>query len=121
MLSPKQLKCVRLMAAGDKTQKQIAKEVKVSEQSICTWKKNPEFIEAYNQEIRQRLNYLPGRALHTLEMTMLFGEKDADRIRAARDILDRAGFGPAKPQTDAYGNELLDTVIYLPEKEPCDG
>ncbi|CVI73277.1 Bacterial regulatory proteins, luxR family [Clostridiales bacterium CHKCI001] len=38
MLTPKQRKCLELMVSGDLKQKEIAAQIKVSEQTICAWK-----------------------------------------------------------------------------------
>lgn len=38
MLSSKQKKCVELMVLGDVTQKEIAKQLKITEAIICMWK-----------------------------------------------------------------------------------
>lgn len=122
MLSARQQKCVRLMASGEMTQRQIAEELKVSEQTICTWKKNPEFIKEYTQTIKRDINTLPGRALRVIENVMLFADKPADRLRAARDILDRAGFAPVEYSREERPDSMKDNeeqgvVVYLPEKE----
>ena len=42
-MTDKQEKCIKLMITTNKTQKQIAKEIEVSEKTICEWKKQKEF------------------------------------------------------------------------------
>ena len=37
MLTLKQRKCLELMVSGDLKQKEIAAQIKVSEQTICMW------------------------------------------------------------------------------------
>ena len=40
MLRPKQEKCIRMLILGTMTQAEIARELKVTEQTVCNWKKN---------------------------------------------------------------------------------
>lgn len=49
-MNEKQKKCVELMVSTNKTQKQIAKEIEVSEKTICEWKKQKEFKEYTQKE-----------------------------------------------------------------------
>ena len=51
VLSEKQIQCINLMAIENKTQKQIAKELKVTEQTICNWKKDKEFKNEIEKNI----------------------------------------------------------------------
>ena len=41
------------MAIENKTQKQIAKELKVTEQTICNWKKDKEFKNEIEKNIKK--------------------------------------------------------------------
>lgn len=43
MLNENQEKCINLMITTNKTQKQIASEINISEKTICEWKKQKEF------------------------------------------------------------------------------
>lgn len=98
MLSKKQLKCLELMVLGTHTQKQIAQEVKVSEQTICSWKKNDEFMDEYNRLVRGCIQSLASRALRTL-IELLDASSESVRYNVAKDILDRAGFKPEEKVT----------------------
>lgn len=42
MLNSKQKKCIEMMALGDRTQKEIAERLKVTEATICNWKMEEE-------------------------------------------------------------------------------
>ena len=48
MLTSKQRKCLELMVSGEFTQKEIAERVKVSEQTICNWKKDTVFMQEHD-------------------------------------------------------------------------
>lgn len=91
MLNPKQKKCLELMVRGDMEQKEIAEEIKVSEQTICNWKKSEEFCEEYSSMLRQSINALAARAFRT-QVNLLSARSEMVRYTAAKDILDRAGF-----------------------------
>ncbi|MEE1061286.1 MAG: phBC6A51 family helix-turn-helix protein [Ruminococcus sp.] len=93
MLNPKQTKCIEMLASGQYTQVQIAKELKISEQTICNWKKNNEFATELTEKIRICLQTLAPKAIHTMEK-LLNSESDNVRFSAAKDILDRTGFKP---------------------------
>lgn len=55
MLNSKQKKCIEMMALGDRTQKEIAERLKVTEATICNWKKNEDFQTEYIEFMRQNL------------------------------------------------------------------
>lgn len=93
MLSSKQQKCVGLMALGDRTQKQIAETIHVTEATICNWKKNAEFMTAYTAALKNSMREVAARAFKT-ELSLLSARSEKVRLMAAKDILDRAGFKP---------------------------
>lgn len=94
MLKPKQTKCIEMLAIGQYTQAQIAKELKISEQTICNWKKNSEFATELNEKIRICIQTLAPKAVNTMEK-LLNSDSDNVRFSAAKDILDRTGFKPS--------------------------
>lgn len=102
MLSKKQIKCLGLLVSAEMTQKQIAAEIKVSEQTICAWKKDAEFIEGYNNLMRSTVRSVSAKALKTL-VSLLDAESEQVRLNAAKDILDRAGFKPEE-KVEINGN-----------------
>lgn len=93
MLSPEQVECLDLMINSKLTQKQIAKQIKMTEQTICNWKKDAEFMAAYNKLLRSSLQSVAAKAARTLT-SLLDAESEQVRLNAAKDILDRAGFKP---------------------------
>lgn len=106
------------------TQRDIAKELKITEQTICNWKKLPEFIEAYQKATKQEMNLLAAEAVRTLRTLMRTSTSDGVRLNAAKEILNRTGYEPVeykrvdrpefmKEEHEGQGR----TVIYLPEKE----
>ncbi len=62
MLNKKQKKCLELMAIGELSQKEIANQIKVSEQTICNWKKDKEFITELDLLIRTSIQSLAAKA-----------------------------------------------------------
>lgn len=93
MLSPEQVECLDLMINSKLSQKQIAKQIKMSEQTICNWKKDAEFMAQYNKLLRSSLQSVAGKAVRTL-VSLLDADSEQVRLNAAKDVLDRAGFKP---------------------------
>ena len=80
------------------TQREIAKKLKVSEQTICNWKNRDEnFKDELNKQIWNSFESLVPKAIHTLNM-LLSSKNDGVKLGAARDILDRCGFKPIENQ-----------------------
>ena len=67
MLNEKQQKCVILMITSNKTQKQIAKEIQVSENTICEWKKDKEFKEEIQKQMKDNFGSLAIEAQQELK------------------------------------------------------
>jgi hypothetical protein len=87
-----------------RTLKQAAKKAKIGERTLRTWLGEQDFREDYQAARRQALEKAVaslhgalGLAVRTLKRR-LTGGKEADQIRAALGIIDRA----------MSGNELLD-------------
>lgn len=93
MLKPKQKKCIEMLVCGSYTQVQIARELKISEQTICNWKKDEEFSSELSKQLRVCVQTLAPKAVRTME-NLLQSESDNVRFSAAKDILDRTGFKP---------------------------
>jgi predicted DNA-binding protein YlxM (UPF0122 family) len=92
MLKPKQKKCIELMLQGDLQQKQIAALIKVTEQTICNWKRDvPEFMQEYNRLLKQSIQSVASKAFRT-QTKLLDAKSEMVRYMVSKDILDRAGF-----------------------------
>lgn len=95
MLNAKQRKCIDLLVTGRYTQVQIARELKITPQTICNWKKDPDFSQELQACLKSCIQTLAPKAVKTLE-SLLNSESDNVRFSAARDILDRTGFKPGE-------------------------
>ena len=93
MLNKKQIKCLELMALGELSQKEIASQIKVSEQTICNWKKDVEFTSELDLLIRISIQSLAAKAFKT-QTNLLAAKSEMVRYMVSKDILDRAGFKP---------------------------
>lgn len=93
MLTAKQEACIELMVEGKLTQKKIASQIKVTEQTICGWKKNDEFMAEYESRLKKRIKSSAAKAFQTMS-GLLEAKNDMVRLQAAKDILDRSGFKP---------------------------
>jgi transposase len=91
MLNKKQKRCLELMAQGNYSQKEIASQIKVSEQTICNWKKDKEFTTELSYLVRISIQSLAAKAFKT-QTKLLDAKSEMVRYMAAKDILDRAGF-----------------------------
>ena len=100
-MNDKQEKCINLMITTNKTQKQIAKEIEVSEKTICEWKKQKEFKNEIEKNIKENFGSLALDAQKELKK-LLKSKSEYVRIQAAKDILDRAGYKP----TERIKNEV---------------
>lgn len=114
MLKPKQRKCIELLVCGQYTQAQIARELKITPQTICNWKKEAEFSQELNECTKRCIQTLAPKAVKTLE-SLLNSESDNVRFSAAKDILDRTGFKPSD-NVNINGNiaaekSKLDSII----------
>ena len=93
VLNQKQKKCIELLVAGNRTQKEIAEILHVSENTISNWKKNEEFISEYTSSLKSSMKDVAAKAFNT-EISLLKARSEMVRLMAAKDILDRAGFKP---------------------------
>lgn len=94
-MTDKQEKCINLMVTTNKTQKQIAKEIEVSEKTICEWKKQKEFKAEIDKNIKENFSSLAIDAQKELKK-LLKSKNEYIRIQAVKDILDRAGYKPVE-------------------------
>lgn len=111
MLNEKQQKCIILMITSNKTQKQIAKEIQISENTISEWKKDKEFKEEVQKQMRENFSSLAIEAQQKLKK-LLNSQNENIQMQAVKDILDRAGYKPiekAELTTEAKV-ELVDDV-----------
>ena len=83
------------MITTNKTQKQIAKEIEVSEKTICEWKKQKEFKDEIDKNIKENFSSLAIDAQKELKK-LLKSKNENIRIQAVKDILDRAGYKPVE-------------------------
>jgi IS30 family transposase len=93
MLSKKQKKCLELMAVSDLSQREIAKQIDVAEETISRWKRNSEFASELDALIRISIRSLAAKAFRT-HTNLLNAKSEMVRYMVAKDILDRAGFKP---------------------------
>lgn len=100
-MNDKQEKCINLMVTTNKTQKQIAKEIEVSEKTICEWKKQKEFKDAIDKNIKENFGSLALDAQKELKR-LLKSNNEYIKMQAVKDILDRAGYKP----TERIKNEV---------------
>lgn len=85
------------MVRTNLTQREIAKELDVSEETVSRWKKRKDFIEKKLEEERLFLGDLSSKSIQTMEK-LLNARSELVRFNAAKDILDRTGHKPVEKQ-----------------------
>ncbi len=108
-LSVKQLKAIPLLAQGQ-TGKQVSKEISVAPQTICEWKKLPEFIAQVNEftmetleKARAGLQCSTVTAVAVLSDLAENSKSDETRRKAALDILRMTGFDAGLHESFGWG------------------
>lgn len=111
MLSENQIKCINLMITENKTQKQIAKEINITEKTICEWKKDKEFKEEIQKQMKENFGSLAIEAQKELKK-ILKSKNENVKMQAIKDVLDRAGYKPVEKSelSGGYTVELVDDV-----------
>lgn len=107
MLTEKKKACISMLADGIK-QKQIAETLKITEQTICNWKKDSEFADAYDKEVKNRIVLLVPKALKTAS-ELLKSKNDSVRFQMVKDILDRSGYKPTN-EVDIKSRDISITI-----------
>ena len=99
------------MITSNKTQKQIAKEIQVSENTICEWKKDKEFKDEIQKQMKDNFGSLAIEAQRELKK-LLKSKNENVKMQAVKDILDRAGYKPIEKSelTATSKVELVDDV-----------
>jgi len=100
------------MVSTNKTQKQIANEIEVSEKTICEWKKQKEFKDEIDKSIKENFGSLAIDAQKELKK-LLKSNNEYIRIQAVKDILDRAGYKPIEKREikdDTEKTKKLDAI-----------
>ena len=112
MSESKMKKCIGMMISGNFTQKEIAKELKITEQTIVNWKKRAGFIELRDSMQKEYLSALTAPALRTLGK-LLNAKSELVRLQASTDILDRTGYKPADKQEISIDEPIVLTNSWL--------
>jgi len=123
--TPKRRRAAELVALGEKTQQQIAKELDITDRALRLWQRDPEF-EAYVRDLERAIRedakrYLGRRALHAArrlaELMDSGSPRDQVRLKATLEVLDRSGVTAVLKvaSTDAEGNDLAELLKRLAE------
>lgn len=134
-LTPRQLRAVSLLAQG-KSQRQAARDVGVTAQTLCAWVKLPEFEtqlqNLMGQSQAETLMMLRGQRIKALETInhLMDTAPAATRLQAARTILEATNtlpppLAPAPAPTAhdqlrealAYAHNLLVAEGHLPKDD----
>lgn len=111
MLNEKQLICIKSLLLEGKTQKEIAKDIKVSEQTICEWKKDNEFKEELHKQMKEYFSVLAVKAQKCLNK-LLDSQNEYIQLQAIKDVLDRAGYKPVEKQITGNANINYTATTY---------
>lgn len=119
MASEKMKKAIKLMVTTSMSQREIAKELNVAEQTVCNWKKEKDFDEIKLREEREFLGGITGLAIRTYKNILENGKSEHVRYLVAQDILDRTGHKPTDKQEISY-DEPITIVWDIPNENEND-
>lgn len=108
MLTESQIKCINLLVTGNKTQRQIAKEINLTEKTICKWKKEEEFRNEIRKQLKENFSSLAVEAQKELGK-LLKSKNENVKMQAIKDVLDRAGFKPIE-KSEITGTGVVQLV-----------
>lgn len=111
MLNSKQTKCLELMADGAYKDYEIAEICGTTPQTLCNWKKKPEFQKAYTELVQNRIQFSAARA-YNKQSRLLESRSEMVAHLAAKDLLDRAGFKPEDRATLGVDMDLNVNIDY---------
>jgi len=123
--TPKRRRAAELVALGEKTQQQIARDLGITDRALRMWQREPEFA-AYVRDLERVIRedakrYLSRRALHAarrlVELMDSGTRRDQVRLKATLEVLDRSGVTAVLKvaSTDAEGNDLAELLKRLAE------
>lgn len=105
MLTDQQYKCIELLIEGQLTQKEIASTLKITEQTICNWKKVDDFKKEKERLLRESFRDVAPKMKIELVNLALKARNEQVRLSALKDILDRAGLKPTDKTELDIGNK----------------
>lgn len=87
-LSPKRRKAVTALVSAEKTQREIAAEIGITEFTLSTWKRDDMFLKAMDEISNLAFGNAKFKALKTV-INLLNSGSDTVKLNAAIYILDR--------------------------------
>ena len=91
-LNKKQLKCIEIMVAQpERSNTDIAQELKVNRATISVWLKREDFQQALKEENQRCFKNLAAKAINKLEQLM-YSENERIVLDAAKEILNKGGY-----------------------------
>lgn len=90
-------KAIELLFEGSMKRREIAKELKITEQTLYNWLKDDDFSKAYDDHVKTIMSKSSGKALNTM-LSLLSAKSEMVRFNAAKDIMDRGGLAPIDKQ-----------------------
>lgn len=73
------------------SERQICEAVDVTQKSLCQWKKNPDFVEAFDEALRKNWASYAKEASSVIH-ELLYSEKQDVALKAATYLMDSCGF-----------------------------
>ncbi|MCU7356264.1 MAG: phBC6A51 family helix-turn-helix protein [Enterococcus canintestini] len=90
-------KAIELLFEGSMKRREIAEELKITEQTLYNWLKDDDFSKAYDDHVKTIMSKSSGKALNTM-LSLLSAKSEMVRFNAAKDIMDRGGLAPIDKQ-----------------------
>lgn len=90
-------KAIELLFEGSMKRREIAEELKITEQTLYNWLKDDDFSRAYDDHVKTIMSKSSGKALNTM-LSLLSAKSEMVRFNASKDIMDRGGLAPIDKQ-----------------------
>ena len=86
-------KALEILVSGEySSYEEVAQRLKISAKTLYNWRNEDEFADEYDRRIKIKIGGAAAKALRKQEK-LLTSKNDMVAHLAAKDILDRAGFG----------------------------
>ena len=103
-------KAIQMLYESSFTRKEIADELKVSEQTLYNWLRDDDFLKAYDEYVRLIMRSSTGSALRTM-LSLLNARSEMVKFNAAKDILDRGGIIESKENGTGVTINITNDVV----------
>lgn len=116
----KQRKALEIIVSGEfKTYEELSNRLKISPKTLYNWRQDEEFSNELDRRMKIKISMLAARALER-QAKLLNANSEMVSHLAAKDLLDRAGFG-ADNNINIKSSEPIRIIDDIPKEGSADG